>query len=324
MGPQDSNDGESSDERTNRVGRRPVLMALGAGTSLALASQYGSVYGRGATGEHEQDGDGDGDGGGGMQNRQCPPCIDPYSGYLQVSETKNGGGQLGNIDPVATVELRVSDADVVFVEEEGGGTATETQTTPTEMPMTETGTGTSTPTEMTETASTGETPAGTPATETPSSADGEGFPDFYFDPVGIRLRPGDTVEFTVREELHTVTAYHPRFFGSQQRVPEGVPGFTSPPFLEDDSWYYRFDEPGVYDMQCLPHEGLGMVMRAVVVEDDADVPDGYPEPEEGTPAPTPVAQRVLGASELEPQNIVEQESVAWTDLTGVESELPMG
>lgn len=320
-------DGEAADgDRTIGAGfgRRPVLMALGGGASLALAGTYGSASGDGDDGASENGGDDDGTGADGeTTERECPACIDPYSGYLQVAAADSDGDDLGDIDPVATVELRVSDADVVFVEEAGGEPADGTQTPATE-------TATETETETATAMSPTETPGGTPETETtpaetpaPDGAD-EVVPDFYFDPVGIRLRPGDTVEFVVREDIHTVTAYHPRFFGNQQRVPEGVPGFSSPPFLPDDSWYYRFDEPGVYDMLCLPHEALGMVMRAVVVDDEAEVPEGYPQPEPDAAGPTPIALRVLEAPELDPQNVVDQESVAWTDLTGVESEPPAG
>lgn len=325
-------DGDSS-----RFHRRSVLMALGAGSSIGLATQYGRLD------EHEEGEDGTGEGtgtetGGGTTNgQQCTPCIDSYSGYLQAAEMKEGGQELAEISPVETVELRVTDADVVFPEEgegaqENGTAGTETGTPfgtdETGTPWEDTETGTGTPWEETGT-ETG-TPAegtGTETTGTPMGGEdgAEGFPDFYFDPVGLSLQPGDTVEFVVREELHTVTAYHPRFLGFQQRVPEGVPGFSSPPFLMDDSWYYRFDEPGVYDLLCLPHEGLGMVMRVVVTEEGTEeAPEAYPEPEPGTPGPSPIALTVLSAPELDPQNVVDQGSVAWTDLSDVSSEPPFG
>lgn len=352
------NTGSDTAGGKRRLNRRSMLMALGAGSSVALASPYGAARFQEGDGGGEE-GDGNGGGRGGANGRQCPPCIDAYSGYLQAGETRDGQQQPGRIDPVTTVELRVEDVDVVFPDEEAaGGTGTEapdneTVGTTTPTPSTETPnvtmeteagnetivgenetgnetivggneTGTETVADENETGT--ETVADRNETGTETEMAGgepQGIPDFYFNPVGIRLRPGDSVEFLVREQLHTVTAFHPRF-GFQQRVPDGVPGFTSPPFLERDSWYYRFDETGVYDMLCLPHLGLGMVMRAVVVEEGAEeIPKAYPEPDQEAGIP-PVALKVLNAPELAPQNVVNAGSVQWTDLSNVASEPPVG
>jgi plastocyanin len=308
-------------ERWRRIGstnRRKLLMALGAGTAVGLAGQ-GAVF--------AQEGD---DGDGGVDVEPCPPCIDQYSGYLSAAGVETGASQ--EFEPAQTVELRVSDADVVFVEEDGqqdGGPGA---------PGNETDDGAATETNVTNgNVTAGNETVGEPANETDDGAaanetEGEGpgpmgqggFPDFYFDPVGISVEQGDVVEYTTREEFHTVTAYHPRFFGIQQRVPENVPGFTSPPFLEDDTWYYQFDEPGVYDLQCLPHESLGMVTRVVVTDDSGEAPEAPPAPGEEEMGPSEIPLKVLNAPELEPQNIIDQVTVPWEDLTGVESELPIG
>lgn len=303
---------ESADDETTSSGdvsRRSMLMAVGAGSSLSFSRRFGGIGSRSAGSRHEV-------GGAKQTEQECPPCIDPYSGYLAVSESGERGPP-ENFSPTVTVDLRVEDADVVFVEsDDETGTADDAETTPAET-VTET---TPAETMATEAATEAETTA-------PGEPGGEGgaFPDFFFDPVGVRLRPGDTVEFVTRQEFHTVTAFHPRFFGWQRRVPEEVPGFTSPPFLEGDSWYYRFDEPGVYDVLCLPHEELGMVMRLVVVEEGTEeVPEAYPEPNQQETGPSPIAQTVLNAPELDPENIVEQQTVDWTELTNVESEPPFG
>lgn len=47
-------------------------------------------------------------------------------------------------------------------------------------------------------------------------------------------------------------------------------GFTSPPVADGDSWLYKFTTKGVYDVLCLPHLGLGMVMRLVVFDPEED------------------------------------------------------
>lgn len=288
-----------------------MLLALGAGSSAALASPS-------AAARLQEEGDGEGgDGpGGGQSNRQCPPCIDPYSGYLQV-EAVTGEQPLGSIDPVTTVEVRVADADVAFPDDDGPapavpGAGTNETVNDTVNESVPGGTVNETGGEETETAGPG--------------AQSQGMPDFYFDPVGVHLQPGDTVEFLNREELHTVTAFHPRF-GFQQRVPDGAAGFTSPPFIGGDSWYYRFDEPGVYDLLCLPHFSLGQVMRVVVVDEESqEIPEAAPMPGQDQPelALPEIEANVLSAPELEPQAIVEQGSVAWTDLSDIASEPSTG
>lgn len=287
-----------------------MLLAMGAGSSIAAAGGLPAAAARrGEHGDGSGDGQGDGDGGDGGESGECPPCVDEYSGYLVPAGTADGRPQPQDVDPVETVELRVEDADVVFPEPgEGGGT-------------TETATPAGTPTE-TETPTATETPAGTPTgTDGDGGAPADGFPDFIFDPVGVHVQPGDAIEFLTVNELHTVTAYHPRFHGVQQRVPDGVPGFSSPPLVDGDTWYYVFDETGVYDLQCLPHEFLGMTMRVVVSEGD-DAPEAPPLPAPGEAGPSPIAATVLGAPELEPATIVEEGTVAWEDLTGVASEPP--
>lgn len=97
---------------------------------------------------------------------------------------------------------------------------------------------------------------------------------FHFDPVGLHVQPGDVVHFaptfhtdgtTAIGGDHTVTSYHPSL-QRQRRIPEDASPFSSPIVGPDVSWYYRFDEEGIYDIYCGPHESLGMVMRVVVGE----------------------------------------------------------
>lgn len=142
----------------------------------------------------------------------------------------------------------------------------------------------------------------------------EAFPDFFFDPVGLRVEPGAVVEFYNASDLHTVTAFHPRF-GLPQRVPDGSQPFSSPPIMGRERWLYQFNETGVYDLLCFPHFELGMVMRLIVLKEGCDAPDAEPLPESEEEGLPPTVQAVLSASELEPTNIVEQGSVAWDDLT---------
>jgi predicted lipoprotein with Yx(FWY)xxD motif/plastocyanin len=147
--------------------------------------------------------------------------------------------------------------------------------------------------------------------------------EFMFDPVGLRLSPGDIVHYENIAHLHTVTAFHEKFgeemFPLPTRIPDGVPGFTSPIIVGEEGWLYEFTETGVYDILCLPHLTFGMVQRVVVTdEDDAEDLEGPLEPSETVP---PNAQSVLAAPEMAAQQIVENETVAWEDLT-LESAMP--
>ena len=80
----------------------------------------------------------------------------------------------------------------------------------------------------------------------------------------------------------------------------------------------------------------------VVGDESEGVPEAYPDPGQGGPAGPgtpegpgkpggtgetsvpPIALRVLDAPELDPQNVTDQGTVAWTDPTNVESEPPTG
>ncbi|NIB99015.1 plastocyanin/azurin family copper-binding protein [Halobacterium sp. R2-5] len=152
----------------------------------------------------------------------------------------------------------------------------------------------------------------------PSSGDSAPF-EFYFDPVGVRLDPGTVVKFVSTAGEHTATAFHEKYtnpvLSVPTRIPDDVPGFTSPPIVGGEAWLYQFETRGVYDVLCLPHLGLGMVMRAVVFdpeEDDAE-DDAFAAPDAGDLPPN--VQQVFDAPELDPANIVDEGSVAWADLT---------
>jgi len=150
--------------------------------------------------------------------------------------------------------------------------------------------------------------------------DGGEFPiEFIFDPVGVQIRPGQVVHFLSVAGEHTATAFDEKYANPElsipTRIPEGATGFTSPPVIGGESWLYQFDEPGVYDILCLPHYPLGMVMRIVVFdpEEDSIEDDAVSiEPAEAVP---PNVGTVLNAAELAPANIVEAGTVAWADLS---------
>ena len=135
-------------------------------------------------------------------------------------------------------------------------------------------------------------------------------PEFHFEPTGLAVESGDIVQFTLASPEHTVTAYHPGL-GRQRRVPEDVPPFSSPVLAVETFWLYRFDEPGVYDLLCAPHEIFGMVMRIVVEDPTADFGDAaYPDRR----GPELTAALVLDDDALAPDRIQQQGEVSWADV----------
>jgi plastocyanin len=87
----------------------------------------------------------------------------------------------------------------------------------------------------------------------------------WFDPIGLLVKPGTTVRWVVRENVHTTTAYHPRNERHPLRIPERATPWDSG-FLVNpgDHFDVTLTEPGVYDYYCMPHEAAGMVGRIVV------------------------------------------------------------
>lgn len=207
----------------------------------------------------------------------CPPCIDRLAGYTALAD---GDEDEWPAQPDHVVDMYIEPRHVLF------------EQTPTEEADVEPGV-------------------------TPGEPEEEEFPDHFFSPVGLHVEPGAVVDFYNESDgIHTVTAFTERFseppyFEPPQRIPEDVPQFSSPPLASDEHWLYRFDEPGVYDVLCLPHYELGMVARLVVAEEDADPPE-----EPGGTEDLPTAPRtVFEAPEMSVEHILEVGSVAWDDLT---------
>lgn len=136
------------------------------------------------------------------------------------------------------------------------------------------------------------------------------FGAFHFEYAGLHVEPGPVVNFQLESPDHTITALHPGL-GRQQRVPDGVPWFSFPVIGKGGFWLYRFDERGVYDVVCAPHELLGMV-RIVVGDETGPVVRGKGRPPAmltaallwtGMPGDDGTPDR--GVPPLAPENIVE-------------------
>jgi plastocyanin len=148
--------------------------------------------------------------------------------------------------------------------------------------------------------------------------EGKPVPEFYFEPTGLYIEPGDTVRFVPVSAQHTATAYH-TMQGKQQRVPEGVEPFSSPVIALNSSWEYTFDTPGVYDLWCAPHELYGMVMRIVVGEASGPATEA---PSDFSPGGTfGAAGTVLSDPALDLQHIIDAGSVPWHEISA-EAKVP--
>lgn len=88
----------------------------------------------------------------------------------------------------------------------------------------------------------------------------------WFDPVGLLIKPGQTIRWTNRDDgnSHTATAYHPDLYDRARRIPQRAKPWDTGFLLPGETFSVRFTEPGVYDYYCIPHEGAGMVGRIIV------------------------------------------------------------
>jgi plastocyanin len=107
----------------------------------------------------------------------------------------------------------------------------------------------------------------------------------WFDPVGLRVRPGQTIRWINLDpgNSHTATAYHPKNFERPLRIPEGAEPWNSDYLLPDERFSVTLTVEGVYDFFCVPHEHAGMVGRIIVGRPSgrrpAEAAGGQPIPE---------------------------------------------
>lgn len=98
----------------------------------------------------------------------------------------------------------------------------------------------------------------------------------FYQPQLVWIEEGGTVTWTNESGVHNATAYHPDN-DRPLRIPEEAEPWRSP--IGED-YTHTFEEKGVYDYFCEPHEGLGMVGTVIVGYPDPDKEPGLAEPEE--------------------------------------------
>jgi plastocyanin len=85
-----------------------------------------------------------------------------------------------------------------------------------------------------------------------------------FDPIGVLLRPGQTVRWVCEANYHTTTAYHPANGRRSLRIPRDAQPWNSDILAPGERFEVQFLAEGVYDYCCIPHEQAGMVGRLIV------------------------------------------------------------
>lgn len=89
---------------------------------------------------------------------------------------------------------------------------------------------------------------------------------YYFDPIGLFVKPGETVTWVNETGAHSTTAYEK---GNGRalvtRIPKDATAWNSGILSELGATFeHTFEVEGTYDYFCIPHKSLGMVGRIVV------------------------------------------------------------
>jgi plastocyanin len=124
--------------------------------------------------------------------------------------------------------------------------------------------------------------------------------EYYFDPIGLFVEPGTTVEWVNEAGAHSSTAYAEGNGGaSVTRIPDDAEPWDSGILTEEGATFsYTFEVEGTYDYFCIPHKALGMIARIVC---------GEPSGLEGNPPDGEVPTE---------QAIVEQGAISYDEFSG--------
>ncbi len=87
---------------------------------------------------------------------------------------------------------------------------------------------------------------------------------YYFNPLGLYVTRGETVQWVAGREGFSATAYHPDNDNHELRIPENAKPFDSGIMNVDTIFEYTFDIEGTYDFYSRRHEVIGGVGRIVV------------------------------------------------------------
>jgi plastocyanin len=102
---------------------------------------------------------------------------------------------------------------------------------------------------------------------------------WFFEPMGLFIEPGQTVRWTANNWGATVTAFHPANGNHELRIPESAQPFDSGILgdIYNKEFEHTFTVPGTYDYFATHHEVLGLMGRIVVGKPGGpgEMPLGY-------------------------------------------------
>ena len=132
---------------------------------------------------------------------------------------------------------------------------------------------------------------------------------WYFEPFGLYVEKGATVEWLSTRWGPTVTAFHPSNGNQELRMPEGAEPFDSGLMSQGDTFRWTFDVEGTYDYFSKNHVGLGMVGRIIVGRPGG--PGEKPPRYGGAEGRAPIYQRAMEFfAEIDSQEIVRLKKVS--------------
>ena len=133
---------------------------------------------------------------------------------------------------------------------------------------------------------------------------------WYFDPVGLFIEKGRTVEWTSMRWGPTVSAFHPSNDNQELRIPESARPFDSPLLAQADTFRWTFDVEGTYDYFSRNHLTMGLIGRIVVGRPGG--PGEKPPRYGGTEGRAPIFPRAMHVFEaLKSEEIVRRKAVAF-------------
>jgi len=132
-----------------------------------------------------------------------------------------------------------------------------------------------------------------------------------FSPAVVWVEAGATITWENASGSHSATAYHPNN-DRPMRVPTAAASFDSGVMSDGDSFEHTFEEPGVYNYYCSPHEGLGMV-GLVVVSEATPGPGTEPVEEVESGAAVDGLERLLSLANIDVEETAS--TYAWNDAT---------
>lgn len=101
----------------------------------------------------------------------------------------------------------------------------------------------------------------------------------HYDPHVVWVEEGGTITWTNESGAHSVTAYA-EANDRPHRIPDAAESFDSGTLTgEGETYEVTFDQSGVYDYFCLPHETLGMIGSIIVGNPDPHDQPGLAEPQ---------------------------------------------